>query len=90
MDSRKIKDFNHFDGDLDKLNKLDTVRYHLRNNESKEYMGLISQQLESIEPLLTFRTENGIEIDYKALSSYLLSCINQLHNRVQLLEKKKK
>lgn len=86
MDSRIIKNVKPFANS--KIADLEPVTF-IQCNTNKQKIGLVSQEVEKVEPLLINKSLNGIKsIDYENLTICLLSTIKDLKSRIELLEKK--
>lgn len=87
MDNRLIsetKDYSFKD-----LEKVKPVVYKIKNSD-REHLGLIAQELASVEPLLVKRNEGILDVDYQKLSVLVLSVLKQVQERVAILEANQK
>lgn len=75
------------------LSKLKSYRYKLKNDKSGSwYIGLIAQEVQEIIPEAVTKTETKdgdyLTLDYNAIVAALVTEVNQLKKRIEVLENK--
>ena len=90
-DRRLKKNIQKLEPTLVNVNKIKGVRFNWKSGSLKtKDIGLIAQELEKIYPEFVEMGEDGFErIAYDKLSTVLISAVQELARRVELLEKKK-
>lgn len=77
---------------LDKINKLNMVAFDFIESKKHEEIGLIAQEAESIVPEVISRDPENpdayLHIDYTAFVPYLIKAIQELNQKINLMEEK--
>ncbi|QBX26727.1 hyaluronidase [Streptococcus phage Javan340] len=77
---------------LDKINKLNMVAFDFIESKKHEEIGLIAQEAESIVPEVISRDPENpdayLHIDYTAFVPYLLKAIQELNQKINLMEER--
>lgn len=90
-DQRLKKNIQKLEPSLANINRIRSVRFDWKSNNPKHTdIGLIAQELERIYPEFVTEGEDGYKrIAYDKLTTILISAVQELTLRIELLEKKK-
>jgi hypothetical protein len=89
MDRRIIENIRSYEKGLTVIDKLKPVTFN-QKVPHKPHLGLVSQDVHEIEPLLINSAINGtISVDYDRLLVVLVNAIKELSQDVETLKKKK-
>ncbi len=88
MDKRIIGDIVEYKKGLELITKMNPVSYQMKNNK-KQSLGLISQDVQELEPILTNENHGGlIGIDYEKLLMVAINALKELNEKCERLESK--
>ena len=77
---------------LDKINRLKMVSFDFIESKKHEEIGLIAQEVETIVPRVVSRDPENpdgyLHIDYTAFVPYLIKAIQELNQKISLMEEK--
>jgi phage minor structural protein len=77
---------------LDKINRLKMVSFDFIESKKHEEIGLIAQEVETIVPRVVSRDPENpdgyLHIDYTAFVPYLIKAIQELNQKINLMEEK--
>jgi len=73
------------------LKELNPVSFSSKGNNNRLHVGLISQDVQQLEPLAVDKNQNGLLIlEYEKLIGILINSIKELSNEVDNLKAKEK
>lgn len=88
MDKRLIEQIESYSHGLNLVKEMQPVTFYLKGKQAK-VLGLISQDIQPLEPKTVNQTLNGLVIDYDKIMPILINAIKDLSNEVESLKKVK-
>lgn len=70
------------------LSNLGSYKYLLKTNPNKYHIGLLAQEVETLFPEAVENKNGILKLDYNAIVALLVNKVNELENRIKILEDK--